>query len=316
MEKTWDILNVGIMVADMPLKIPYEVLDFMVDSIKLDDVTIIPGGDATNSAIVQSRLGKKAAVAAKVGDDDFGHIVKKIVEKRGADTRYVKVDPDSRTSISVVVINAKGDRSFLFYPGSLQDFSLEDIDIDALKSARHVNLGSLFAHPKLDRGGAEELFKLAKTFGATTSADVTHDSHGTGFTGIRGLLRYVDYFMPSYIEGKYLSGETMPEKMADFFIKETGDKTVVIKMGEEGCFIRSRGKSIKIRPYKVKAIDTTGAGDNFVAGFLTGLSNGWELEQCGEFANAVAGYSVQFLGATTEEMSMEHVMEFMKKTPR
>jgi sugar/nucleoside kinase (ribokinase family) len=62
-------------------------------------------------------------------------------------------------------------------------------------------------------------------------------------------------------------------------------------------------------------VDTTGAGDNFVAGFLTGLTNGWELEKCAEFANAVAGFSVQHLGATTREMSMDHIWEFIKNNP-
>ncbi len=316
MEKVYDVLHVGIICADMPLKVPCETIDFSVDSVKLDDVAILPGGDATNASIVMSRLGKRVALAAKTGDDPFGHIITDIVRRSGVDMRYMKADAGSRTSISVVLINARGERTFLFLPESIQSFSLEDIDIEAIQKARHVNLGSLFAHPKLDRGGAEELFKLAKGFGATTSADVTHDSHGTGFSGIKGLLKYVDYFMPSYIEGKYLSGETDPSRMADFFIRETGDKTVVIKMGEEGCFIKSRGKCIRVRPYTVKAIDTTGAGDNFVAGWLTGLANGWELEQCGEFANAVAGYSVQFLGATTGSMNMENILEFMQKTPR
>lgn len=316
MERTYDVLHVGIICADMPLKIPCDTIDFTVDSIKLDDVTILPGGDATNASTVMAYLGKRVALAAKTGADTFGQIITDKVKKSGVDTTYVKADENSRTSISVVLINAKGDRTFLFLPGSIKGFSLEDIDLDAVKRARHVNLGSLFAHPKLDRGGAEELFKLAKASGATTSADMTHDSHGTGFAGIRNILKYVDYFMPSYIEGKYLSGETVPEKMADFFLRETGEKTIVIKLGEEGCCIKSAGKCITVRPYKVKAVDTTGAGDNFVAGFLTGLSNGWELEQCGEFANAVAGFSVQYLGAATAEISMERVVEFMQKTPR
>jgi sugar/nucleoside kinase (ribokinase family) len=168
----------------------------------------------------------------------------------------------------------------------------------------------------MDGGGTEELFRRAKEYGAMTSADVTYDGRGAGFERIRGLLRYTDYFMPSYAEAKHLSGETDPGRMADFFIRETGDKTVVIKLGGDGCFLRSGGRSICVRPYAVDALDTTGAGDNFVAGFLTGLANGWETERCAEFANAVAGFSVQYLGATTDRMSMESVLDFMEHTPR
>lgn len=316
MNKSIDVLHVGIMCADIPLKIPYDTIDFSVDSIRLDEAAILTGGDASNASEVMARLGKNVAIAAKIGHDAFGHIIKDLVEESGVNTAYVKMDTRSRTAFSVVLINRKGDRSFLFFPGSIRDFSMDDIDTAALQKARHVNFGSFFAHPEMDRGGAEELFKLAKASGATTSADVTHDSYGTGFAGIKDSLRYVDYFIPSYAEGKYLTGETEPERIADFIIRETGDKTVVLKMGEEGCFIKSQGKCISSRPFKVSAVDTTGAGDNFMAGFLTGLTNGWELEKCADFANAVAGFSVQHIGATSPEMSMEHISEFIKNTPR
>jgi sugar/nucleoside kinase (ribokinase family) len=316
MIKSIDVLHVGIMCADIPLKIPYDTIDFTVDSIKLDEAAIVSGGDATNASQVMARLGKNVAVAAKIGNDLIGHVIKNSVEESGVNTAYVKMDTRSSTALSVVLINSKGNRCFLFYPGSMREFSMEDIDPAALQKARHINFGSFFAHPEMDRGGALELFKLAKASGATTSADITHDSYGTGFAGIKDSLRYVDYFMPSYIEGKYLTGETEPEKIADFIIRETGDKTVVIKMGEEGCFIKSQGKCIRSRAFKTTAVDTTGAGDNFVAGFLTGLTNGWELEKCAEFANAVAGFSVQHLGATTREMSMDHIWEFIKNNPR
>jgi sugar/nucleoside kinase (ribokinase family) len=315
MEKAFDVLHIGIMCADIPLKIPYDTVDFTVDSIILDDARMGPGGDAANAAQVMARLGKKSALLAKIGDDAFGHIIKKIVEESGADTSFVKMDPVSKTPVSVVLINKKGDRSFLMIPGSIREFSVEDVDADALRKARHVNFSSFFAHPEMDRGGAGEIFKLARSFGATTSADVTHDIYGSGFAGIRESLRCVDYFMPSYAEGKYLTGETEPERIADFIIRETGDKTVVIKMGEEGCFVKSRGKCFRSRPYKTTAVDTTGAGDNFVAGFLTGLTNGWEIERCADFANAVAGFSVRHIGATAPEMGMECVLEFIKSTP-
>lgn len=316
MDKSIDVLHVGIMCADLPLKIPYNVIDFQMDAIMLQEADIVTGGDATNASQVMARLGKKVALAAKIGDDTFGYIIRDLAEKSGVDVAGIKMEANARTTLSVVLINGKGDRSFLVHPGNRRGFSIEDIDTTMVQKARHVNFGSFFAHPEMDRGGAEELFRLAKACGATTSADVTHDSYDTGFAGIKNSLRYVDYFMPSYGEGKYLSGETEPEKIADFFIRETGDKTVVIKMGEEGCFIKSQGKCIRSRPFKVAAVDTTGAGDNFVAGFLTGLSSGWELEKCAEFANAVAGFSVRYLGATTREMSMERILEFIKNTPR
>ncbi len=317
MRKVIDVLNVGILCADIPLKLPCETIDFSVDSLTLDAVPVLPGGDAANVSQVMARLGIKTALATKIGNDAFAHIVYKIVKQSGVNMRCVSMDASLKTSISVVLVNKQGDRSFLFLPGSIQELKLEDINPAAVRQARHVNLGSFFAHPYLDKSGARELFKMAKENGATTSADVTHDSYGTGFDGIRSSLEYLDYFIPSYTEGKYLTGESDPERIADVIIREAkSDITVVIKMGEDGCFYKSRGRCGRIPCYKTKAVDTTGAGDNFVAGFLTGLINGWELEEGLEFANAVAGFSVQRLGATSPDMSMKNVREFIRNTPR
>lgn len=317
MHKGIDVLNVGILCADIPLKVPYDTIDFSVDSIQLDEVSVLPGGDAANVSQALARFGIRTALATKTGDDVFAYLVYKTLKKSGVITQYGRMDAGLKTSVSVVLINSKGDRSFLFLPGSIWELTLEDIDPDAVRQARHVNYGSFFASPSLDKAGIRELFKLAKENGATTSADVTHDSYGIGFNGIKNSLQYIDYFIPSYAEGKSLTGEIEPERMADMLIREAkNDMTVIIKMGERGCFYKSRGKCGRIPSYKAKAVDTTGAGDNFVAGFLTGLMSGWELEESLDFANAVAGFSVQHIGAVSPDMSMDSVREFIRNTPR
>jgi len=263
-----------------------------------------------------ARLGKRTALSAKVGDDAFGRMVREKVAEAGVDVGGVRLDARLPTAISVVMINPKGDRTFLFQSGALPAYSIEDVDETLVRRARHVNFGSFFAHPFMDRGGAGELFRLAHACGATTSADVTHDGDGLGLAGIRDSLRDIDYFFPSYAEGRHLTGETDPERIADVLLRETGDKTIVLKMGEGGCYVRSQGRGFYSAAFVAAAVDTTGAGDNFVAGFLTGLSNGWPLEECADFANATAGFSVRYVGATTPEMSPENVREFMKSTPR
>ena len=310
------MLHIGLIVADMPIKVPYQCIDFTQDSIPIEKFDILPGGDATNAACVMARLGKKAGLCAKIGDDNFGRIVIKTVGECGVDVENIKADTDTKTSMSVVLINDRGERSFLFCSGNNQDFSLNDIDLAKLSKAKHINYGSFFGLPKLDKEGAAKLFQAAHRLGITTSADVTEDCFHVGYSGIREALAHVDFFMPSYGEAKYLSGESEPEKMADFFIRDTGEKTVVVKMGEEGCFIRSGGKSRRVRSYKVIPVDTTGAGDNFVAGFLTGLTNGWDVVQCADYACAVAAFSVQHLGATSDLMNQQAIEDFIRRTPR
>jgi len=85
----------------------------------------------------------------------------------------------------------------------------------------------------------------------------------------------------------------------------------VIKLGEKGCFIRSGTKNFIVPAFDVNPVDTTGAGDSFVGGFLAGLMRGWDIERCARLGNGVAGFKTQFIGATTSQMSMERVLEFM-----
>ena len=120
-------------------------------------------------------------------------------------------------------------------------------------------------------------------------------------------------FIPSLEEAVMLSGKEEPEAIADVFLA-MGVKIAVIKLGKQGCFIKDlNGEKHWIPTYsKIKAVDTTGAGDSFVAGFLTGLTKGWSLYECGKFANAVGTHCVMATGASTGIKSFEETVEFMK----
>ena len=104
--------------------------------------------------------------------------------------------------------------------------------------------------------------------------------------------------------------------MAEFFIG-LGAKNVVIKLGRRGAFFREAGgRSYRIAAYEqVKAVDTTGAGDAFCAGYLCGLAQGWGMEECGAFANAVAAHCVTQIGASAGIRPMEQIRRFMEQSP-
>jgi sugar/nucleoside kinase (ribokinase family) len=311
--KQYDVLNIGTVVVDIPVKLPYKMLDFKTDLTPLDSIGVLPGGDAANSSIVLSQLGVSAALIAAVGDDDFGGIFKRQVGGRGVDVSHVAVKKGVNTSVSIVMINSEGDRCFLCTMGSNASLCEADFDFALLDSgARHLNYGSFFLHPLLDRGGIKSIFQAAKQHGMTVSADANSDIYNTGFEAVRPLLEYIDYFMPSYIEAKYMSGESEPKRMAEFFVNETGEKTVIIKLGEEGSYLYHRGKGRVIPAFSVEAVDTTGAGDNFVAGFIRSLLKGMEAEDCVRFGSAVAALNIQHVGATNPDVTLGRVQEFLK----
>jgi sugar/nucleoside kinase (ribokinase family) len=309
MNKDYDILCIGLIVADLLVK-PVDKGIFDVDTTKIDKIIVMPGGDAMNESMVLARLGKKVGLVGKVGDDAFGHMVLQNAKENKVDTSNVKVDSSTITSTSIVLINKNGIRNIVYCNGNNQSFSLGDIDLSVIKRAKMVNIGSLLGLPELDKSGAEIIFKEAKANHVITSADTNHDICGIGLAGIKGILKYTDIFMPSYYEAKALTNETDPEKMADVFLN-CGVKTIVIKLGINGCLIKDTKESFLLPTCDANTIDTTGAGDNFVAGFLTGILNGWSLRKSGMFANAAGALSTQEVGACVAVKSADQVEDFM-----
>lgn len=310
MGKKFDVLCIGLATVDLLVK-PVGKNIFDVDTTKIDKIEVMSGGDAVNQAIILSRLGAKVGMLGKVGGDAFGQLLVEQLKKNGVDTQYVRQDHYAVTNISIVLISKNGERNFIYCNGSNDAFSLNDIDLSLVKQTKMVCIGSIFGLPFLDRGGTAELFKYAKENKVVTAADVTHDANKLGFDCIAEILRNTDVFLPSYVEAFYLTGESVPEKAADVFLRH-GVKTVVIKLSEKGCLIKTNTECYRISPYQSEVIDTTGAGDNFTAAFLYGFLDGWDLERCGKFANATGALCIQKLGATTAVSGINQVLSFMK----
>ena len=309
MVKKYDILCIGLIVANLPVR-PVNPDVFDKDVNLVDAITMLPGGDAMNEAIVMSKLGNKVGLVGKIGKDEFGNMLIKHAKNSKVNVKNIKTDNNSNTSVCVVLVDENGKRNFLSYRGANNTLSVEDIDLSIIREAKILNIGSMFALPMLDKGGAEIILREARKNHVITAADMKYDSFHIGFEGIKNTIPFIDYFFPSYDEAAYLTNEKDPVKMADI-LQEAGAKTVVIKLGKEGCYIQSPTEKHRLVPYDVDVLDTTGAGDNFVAGFLTGILKGWSLKKCGMFANAVASISVQNVGATTAVESMEQVIDFL-----
>ena len=128
---------------------------------------------------------------------------------------------------------------------------------------------------------------------------------------LKPCLPYVDYFVPSIEEARMCTGKHEPADVAKVLM-DGGVKVVGLKMGEEGCYIRSANEEIRIPRFNVNAVDALGAGDAFAAGFLVGVLKGWDLEKTGRFANAVGAHCVMELGATTGIKSLEEILAFVE----
>ncbi|MDW7657395.1 MAG: carbohydrate kinase family protein [Bacillota bacterium] len=290
------ILCAGQIVADI-LACPIEKVDFNVDTCKVDQIKIRSGGDAQNVAVDLARLGNHVGFCGCVGDDLLGSFLLNTLLESGVYNEYISILPDVSTSSCLCIINKEGDRSFFYYGGANEIFSEEQVTDTMLSAYDHLHVGGVFLLPSFDGEGTAGLLARARNMGLTTSMDITWDVNGRWSQLIGGVYRYLDIFFPSIKEAEKLAETDSVEEMANFFL-ENGVGTVVIKLGKSGCYTRNRQQSFFSNAFQVEATDTTGAGDAFVAGFLTAMGQGSDYYVCSQWGNAVAAHAVSSLGAT------------------
>lgn len=305
------ICCIGISVADVVAK-PIHALPENGRLELVDSIRMYTGGCAANSAIDLSVLGLKSSVISLVGQDAFGSFVIDELLKHGVDIRGIKQTDKVGTSVSIVLSLPDGERSFIHHTGANGVFTLSDIDETVWMDSDFIFVGGSLLMPAFDGAPTAALMKKAQAAGKFTILDTAWDSTGRWMSAIQPVLPHLDLFIPSYEEAEQLSGESEPEKIARCFT-ELGAKNVVIKLGSDGCYVHSGDDQFYSPALPAKVVDTCGAGDSFVAGFLAGLAQGWDYHKSAVFANAVGASCVQQVGASTGIRPMADMLETIKK---
>ena len=290
------ILCVGQLVTDIiAAYVDYTHLD--KDTRRVDQIVVKNGGDSMNTAINLAKLGCDVNFAGKIGNDSFGSFLRSVFEENNIDIRGLKITDKASTASVIVLVNEQGQRVFLYCGGANDTFCFNDIDLSLLDDCSHVHVGGTYLLPKFDGDGCARLFAAARGKGKTTSMDVTWDTTNRWLSVIEPCLPYLDLFMPSEAEARQITDADEPEQMAAF-LQERGVKTVVIKLGERGAYIKDGGEGLYQPAYPTNVVDTTGAGDAFVAGFLSQYTKRSPLTECASFAVAVAAHCIREVGAT------------------
>lgn len=293
-----DILCIGLMVCDLIIK-PVDKSIFDVDSISLDGFDIAAGGDALNASINLANLGINTSLIGKVGNDFSADFLINKASKSGVNVEKIIRTNQYTTSTSVVMIDKDSERHFAYYGKCNNDLGIDDIDTNLIKQAKIVHVGSAMALEKLDGNGIAELFKIAKKYGKTTSMDVTWDSSGLWLEKIKEALYYTDIFLPSYEEAKMISNKEDLNEIKDYF-KQFNISTFGIKLGSKGCYVTDFKEEHYIKAKLTSGVvDTTGAGDAFVSGFLAGMIKGLDIYNCGRLGSDIAAKCITKIGATT-----------------
>jgi len=307
----FDVVCLGILVADVMAK----PIDTVPEEDKLalfDRMEIHVGGCAANTAIALSRLGAKVRVVGKVGADPFGDFIIDTLGEHRVDASAVARDRTVSTAFTFAMISSQGRRRFLHTMGADATFGLEDIDIEKLRGARILHIAGTYLMPRLDGAPTMELLREAQKMGLKTSLDTAYNDQIKDWRQIiAACLPHIDYFLPSVEEAEKITGQTAPQKMAKS-LAESCPGTIAIKLGSKGAFLKTERIEKLIHPYQVKVVDTSGAGDCFVAGFLRGLLEGWDEVRCAKLGNAVASFCIQAIGCTTGVRSWQETLRFLE----
>lgn len=290
-----EVVCLGQCTADVVVR-PVAGLPEEGKAIFVENIALTNGGCACNTAMALARLGVAASVIGKVGRDAFGDFLLRLMQREGLDTRAMVRDASVSTSSTVVLIHPQGERSFLHFSGGNADLSEDEVDYGLIGTAKLLHVAAAFLVPGLDGEPMARVLSKAREMGVTTSLDTAWDAEGRWMELVRPCLAEVDIFMPSIEEVRLLSGRDDPADMAAVFL-DHGVGTVVIKLGAAGCYARTAGSEWRIPAFDVETVvDTLGAGDSFVAGFLAATLKGWSVDQACRFANAVGACCVSASG--------------------
>lgn len=307
-EKKWDIyvygdVNIDIVIPDVE-KFPQPGQE---DEVPVMETFV--GGGAALFTLGTGKLGLHPVFQGEIGDDCYGEMIRKTFRECNVDDSLLRTDSSQKTGISLSFTNEK-DRSFLTFRGTNEKLSIDSVDVEQVKQASHIHVTGYAG--SLNHDSYLRFLKSIKSeTQATVSFDLGWDSTGEWNQGIYELFPYIDVLFMNETEAVHYSRKSDAYEAAKDFAKHC--RLVAIKMGKEGSIAVSDGTLYQASPYKVKAIDTTGAGDSFNAGFVYGYLKGKSVEECLKCGNGCGALSVTALGGNTGFPTEEKLMDFINE---
>jgi sugar/nucleoside kinase (ribokinase family) len=248
----------------------------------VDELQLLSGGCAANTAAGLAKLGVEAQLVASVGQDALGDAALADLQAAGVGLDAVVRTREAPTSSSIVLVSSSGERSFFYRKGGNERLTDVDVTDGLFSAAQLVHVGGAMKLLSLDLA---RLTRRAKSFGCITSLDTDWDVHGRWMQTLENVLPTLDYLLTNEEEAAMLSGRQDPRDAARELLAR-GPQAVVVKRGDRGAMLAASDGVREFPTYPVTVVDTTCAGDGFTAGFLLGVCRGWTLDGSMRLANA------------------------------
>ena len=279
------------------------------ETISGHDFQIHPGGKGANQAVAVARLGYPVKMIGRLGDDSFGTQLRTHLEGAGVELSGVMTSSGT-SGVAVIMVSAKGENSIVIIPGANALLTPADLDanLEILRSA-----GIVLAQLEVPLETIEHLAEICVREHVPMMLDPAPAQELPP-----SLLQRITWFTPNETEADFFVSATRAGEPADTASQliQTGVQGVVLKLGSRGAFIETRDGVHKVlKPFPVKAVDTTAAGDAFNGAFATGLMMQMGIAESARFAGAAAAISVTRAGAQPSMPSLDEVQVLLKTNP-
>ena len=285
------------------------------------------GGAPANVAVGVARLGTHSAYIGKVGDDPFGRFLVSEMRSLGVQTAGIRFDREHKTRLAFASLKRDGDRDFEFWESQPADEHLEfsDVDQTQLRNADMLNVGSFLLVHNPSRSTVMRVAQKAALLGKEICYDPNlrlslWKDHKTAKKVMSAMIRRSTIVRMNAEEARFFTGSQSLERAARQ-IRTMGPGLVVITLGPRGCYFQNGASSGRVAGFKVKALDTIGCGDGFLAGLLHGLAlnrkeldrySGSELRSICVTANAVGALVATKRGGIAAMPSEKELERFLR----
>lgn len=265
------------------------------------------GGSAANTAYTLACLGAKSGYAGKVGDDDLGRLFAKDFQEKNIDTHLFASDSDTGRVMALVGIDSE--RTMATYLGAAAEMVSEEFTPELIRLYDMVYIEGYLVQ---DHTLIETIAKIAHDNNRPVVLDTA------SFNVVEQNLDFMKRLISQYIHTVFANEEEAlaltgmePEEAVVEIAKWC--RLAIVKIGKSGSFICNGKETIKIESVPTDAVDSTGAGDNYAAGFLYGYTRNLDLRKCGDIASLVASYSVETFGPRIPDLKWQKLMNLVNE---
>ena len=300
------ILVIGELNADLILG-NYNAFPSLGREVLVESATLTLGSASAICAAGMATLGEQVKFIGKVGKDSWADLCLNWLAASGVDAGMVIRDASVQTGITVSLTSAR-DRALVTYPGAMATMRADEIDERAFAGCNHLHVSSFFLQHGL-RPGLNGLLARARQMGLSTSLDPGFDPSETWGSDLLECLTGIDIFFPNEVELAGITG--IADTTAALRHLANGRTLTVAKLGAAGCAALQDNEVVRVPAFHVEPVDTTGAGDNFNAGFVHAWLRKRPLEEAMRFANACAALSTLSAGGIGAQPTASQAHEFM-----